>query len=87
MPSCAPAATLVDAAELAVRRTGAEGERGAPVALSTHEAHNPMVVCPGQLGCLQQAIRVPLQHESFFFYTGRMPVPAPPRTPTWTPHP
>ena len=32
-----------------------------------------MVVCPGQLGCLQQAIRVPLGEESFFFYTGRMP--------------
>ena len=48
-------------------------ERAGAVALSTHEAHNPMYVCPGQLGCLSQAIRVPLGVDSFFFYTGRMP--------------
>lgn len=44
-----------------------------PAALSTHEAHNPMYVCPGQLGCLSQAIRIPIGVDSFFFYTGRMP--------------
>ena len=60
----------------ATRRGGAlAAPRPEPpaAALSVHAAHNPMWICPGQLGCARQSLRVPASGDSFFFYTGRMP--------------
>ena len=50
-----------------------DGRDGGYTSLSTHEARNPIYFCPRQLGCVHQAIRVPSNRPSFFFYTGRMP--------------